>query len=544
MTRPGPAGCRAPAGAAGSLRLAALAPLRRVLLALVAPLGLIAPLGLVAHQVLSAPRAPTPGAFAGRAAGGAHAASKPRAGARPKPRPTAPTVTVVADRTHPGAEVAPGFIGLSFEMSSLPQIARYSDRGDFVTMLRSLGSGVLRFGGASADTRIAWTDNRTPRPAWASGVIDSYDLRELGALAAASGWRVVLTVGIVHYEPQAAAREAAAAKAALGGWLAGIEIGNEPNSYALHAMRAEPWTFVQYAEEVAVYRSAIEAAAPGIPLLGPDVSGSAAFESWGPGEAVDERPALLTGHHYPLGCEQQPPPSIARLLSTQIRAKEIRSLRRYVAISQAGGAPFRLDETNSVSCGGVAGISDTFASALWAAGFLPQVMSAGAVGFNLHGNPSRCDGYTPVCAPGAAALSEGALVAKPEWYALLMLRGLAGDRSLPSAVVRSPRSTNVQVAAFVAASGRLDFVLVDDDPPGARPATVRLRLGAGFAGGSVLKLSGESPAALSGVTLGGHEVAADGSWTSGRLPTVAVRSGAATVELTPSSAALVGIAAG
>jgi hypothetical protein len=474
------------------------------------------------------------------------AAAKPvaRPKAKPKPKPRGPLVTVLADRTRPGAQVQPGFLGLSFEMSALPQIARYSDRGDLVTMLRSLGPGVLRFGGVSADTRIAWTDSRTPRPAWATNVVDPDDLRELGALAAASGWQVVLTVGIVHFEPTAAAREVAAAKAALGSSLLGIEIGNEPNAYALHAMRAEPWTFTQYAEEVAQYRAAIEAAAPGIPLLGPDVSGSAAFEAWGPGEAVDERPLLLTGHHYPLGCEQVPHPSIARLLSTQIRAKEIGSLRRYVAIARASGTPFRLDETNSVSCGGVAGISDTFASALWAAGFLPQVVSSGAVGFNLHGNPSRCDGYTPVCAAGPAELSEGALVAQPEWYALLMLRGIVGDRPLPTTVARSPRTSNVQASAFVAADGRLDFVLVDDDPPGARPATVRLRVGAGYSGGSVLALRGESPQAVSGVTLGGREVAPDGSWTPGRLPAVAVRSGTATLTLGPSSAALVGVVPG
>jgi hypothetical protein len=464
--------------------------------------------------------------------------------AKDVPKPSGPQVTIGAATTQPGPVVPPEFIGLSFEMSALPQIARYSERGDLVTMLRSLGPGLLRFGGVSADTRIAWTDNRTPRPAWASGVIDVDDLRELGALAAESGWHIVLTVGIVHYEPQAAAREVAAAKAALGPWLSGIEIGNEPNSYAQHAMRGEPWTFSQYAEEVAAYRAAINAAAPGIPLFGPDVSGSAAFETWGPGEAVDEQPALLTGHHYPLGCEQQPPPSIARLLSTPIRAREIASIRRYVAIAQAGGAPFRLDETNSVSCGGVAGISDTFASALWAAGFLPQVVTLGAVGFNLHGNPARCEGYTPVCAPSAAALAEGALVAQPEWYALLMLRGLVGERPLPVTVVRSPSSTNVQAAAFLAPDGRLDFVIVDDDTPAHRPATVRLRVGSGYSGGSVLALKGESPVSLSNVTLGGREVAASGEWTPGKLPGVAVRGGIASVELAPSSAVLVGIAPG
>ena len=84
---------------------------------------------------------------------------------------------------------------------------------------------------------------------------------------------MLLTVGLGHYEPEAAAREAAAAKAAIGESLEAIEIGNEPDSYARHGLRPEPWTPVQYEEQVASYRGAIEALAPGIPLAGPDIVG-------------------------------------------------------------------------------------------------------------------------------------------------------------------------------------------------------------------------------------------------------------------------------
>jgi hypothetical protein len=93
-------------------------------------------------------------------------------------------VAVSIDAHHPAAPVPRRFLGLSFELSNLPQIARYAYRGDFVSMLRSLGPGVLRFGGVSADTRVAWTDSATPRPAWGSAVLSPGDLRELGKLAA------------------------------------------------------------------------------------------------------------------------------------------------------------------------------------------------------------------------------------------------------------------------------------------------------------------------------------------------------------------------
>ena len=457
-----------------------------------------------------------------------------------KPRET--TVAVTVDRTHLGAAVPQQFLGMSFEMSALAQMARYSDRGNLAAMLRSLGPGVLRFGGVSADTRIAWTDSLTPRPAWATNVVDVDDLRALAGLASASGWHIVLTVGIVHFEPQAAAREVAAAKGALGEWLSAIEIGNEPNAYAQHLMRPEPWSFAPYSEEVAAYRGAIEAVAPGIPVYGPDVSGSAAFEAWGPGEAVTEHPALLTGHHYPLGCEQKPPPSITRLLSPPIRAKEVGSLRRYVAISAAAGLQFRLDETNSVSCGGTSGISNTFASALWAAGFLPQVMASGAVGVNMHGNPTNCKGYSPVCAAGPYELSIGQLTAQPEFYALLMARELIGSQPLRTAVKVRPQTANVQVSGFRAPDGRLRFVLVDYDPVGKRGVSVRLKVGAGFSAASTLALTGQSLTALSGTELGEREVAPDGTWQAGSTPTVAVRAGVATIALPAASAALVTVA--
>jgi hypothetical protein len=410
--------------------------------------------------------------------------------------------------------------------------------------------GVLRFGGVTADERVAWTDDETDRPPWAAEVLEAADLQRLGALAAGSGWRVLLTIGLGHYEPAAAASEAAAAKAALGESLEAVEIGNEPDSYAVHGLRSEPWTPVQYDEQVMAYRSAIEAAAPGIALAGPDVSGSSAFEKWGPVEAIDQRPALLTGHHYPLGCEEHPAPTIERLLSPQIRQLEDVSLRRYMKISQASEIPFRLDETNTVSCGGVPGISNTFASALWAVNYLVEAMSAGVSGINLEGNPANCEGYTPVCAPTPEDLATGALRAQPEWYALLFARALIGERPLRTIVSSPARPSapggpsssgrpNVEVTAFLATDGALHFVIVDDDPPQARSVAVRLRVGSGFHGASILSLTAPSPAALAGVQLGGRAVEPDGLWSEPpRLPRAANDGGAITVEVAPSSAAL------
>ena len=153
--------------------------------------------------------------------------------------------------------------------------------------------------------------------------------------------------------------------------------------YAQHGRRPLPWTYAQYGAQVSVYRRAIARAVHGIRFAGPDVSGSKIFATWGRREARAQRPALLTGHHYPLGCEELPAPSIPRLLSARVHRREGNSLRRYTSISQASEISFRLDETNTVSCGGRAGISDTFASALWAVSYIVHTMQAGVAGVNL-----------------------------------------------------------------------------------------------------------------------------------------------------------------
>ncbi len=468
------------------------------------------------------------------------AVALPADGVEAGPEPPAPALTpaqvsVAIDPSAPGPAVPQDFLGLSFELSSAGQLAEYGSRGDFAALLRSLGPGILRLGGASADTRVAWVDRLTPRPPWASAVLEWADLEGLRRLAVRSGWRILLTIGLAHYDPRAAAREAAAAKAALGPWLAGIEVGNEPDSYGRHALRARRWSASRYESQVSAYRLAIARLAPGIPVAGPGVSGSRAFLRWGPAEVRRQHPALLTGHHYPLRCDSVPAPTIEALLSEQTREEEAQSLSRFLAVSRASGTAFRMDETNTVSCGGKGGISDTFASALWAVAYMAEAMGKGASGINFQGNPANCLGYSPVCAPTPARLAAGALGAQPEWYGLLLAKMLVGDSPLPSRVLSS-QNPNLSVHALRTPGGALRFVIVDGDPSGA---TVHLRVGHGFKAASLVELLGPSLAASSGVTLGGVAVASDGSFGEPASRPLAVREGTVSVNVPGASAEVV-----
>ncbi len=462
----------------------------------------------------------------------ARAADPPRAVTAPVP------VALTIDLAHPAAAVPGRFVGLSFEASTLDHFARFGAHGDLAALLRSLGPGIIRFGGISADTRAAWVDPLSPRPAWAGWTVTPQMLEGVARFAKRANWRVLLAVSLAHYDPSAAAREVAAAHAALGPYLAGVEIGNEPDSYAAHGLRSDPWGVAEYLGEVAAYRQAIAAITPGVAIVGPDVSGSRVFANWATAFAANVHPALLTGHHYPLGCHDAVAPSIPRLLSPGVRRAEGGALDRYQSLAAAAQVPFRLDETGSVSCGGRPGVSDTFAAALWALDISVRAMTTGLAGINFEGNVLHCNTYTPICAHTTARLNGGVLSPQPEWYALLMTRYLVGDRPLHVHIATA--QANLDAAALLARDGAVHLVVVDDAPATSRPTALHVDAAARFSSARVLALTAPSLASHNHVTLGGTAVRSDGSWSAPRrLPLHRATAGTITVGIAPGSAALI-----
>jgi hypothetical protein len=485
----------------------------------------------------------------------------------------APVSVVVADDPQ-GPPVPRDFLGLSFEVGEIPRLAGYATAdgpgsgsngggstgggpgddatgggpgdGELAALLRSLGSGVLRLGGVSADLYSAWSQPGLPPPRWARTAITSADLARIAALARATGWHVLLTVNLGHYDPAAAAREVAAARALLGSDLAGVELGNEPDAYVGKGLRARGWNFAAYRPQAAAYRAAIAAVAPGVAIAGPDPSSGLPGLRWVRAAARTLRPALLTDHYYPLSsCGSTP--TVAELLSPVTRAAESAMLARMAAIARAHATPLRLDETNNVSCEGQPGVSDSFASALWALDFVVRAMDAGLAGIDFHDLLNRPDAYSPLVIrhrPDGTDVAgrAGTLHANPEWYALLAARSLPGGRPLPTHVAGAP-AVQLSAGALREPDGSLALVLVDFEPPGSQPLAVRLRLPGRFADGSVLRLTAPSPTATGGVRLGGRAVAPDGSWTTpSALPGVhrGLRgwAGSLSLQMSPSSAAI------
>ncbi len=438
----------------------------------------------------------------------------------------------------PGMRVGRDFLGLSFEVGDLGLLARASERGNLVALLRSVGPGVLRLGGSSADADAAWTPTAQSRPAWATAAVTPADLAALAHLSAATGWGVLLTVNLGHYDPAAAAAEVRAAHAALGRRLLAVEIGNEPEHFIAHRLRGATWSSRAYRVQVAAYRAAIASAVPGVALAGPDAVSLFGSLGWVESEASWEHPALLTAHYYPLGRCTAYRPSIADLLSSGVRRAETQMLELADTVQRRTGTPVRVDETNNVACGGQPGVSDTFAAALWAVDYIGRAMASEVRGINLHGLVAEPSGYAPLAFTSPAAALEGRLSARPEFYALLLAARLVGDRALRGGP--APPALDGSVREFVRPDGGIDVLAVDEASPSSAPTVLRLRVPDRFAVATMLRLTAPALSSRTGVRLGGRSVAADGTFSG--TPTIlpaAARAGGLSVDLAPDSAALI-----
>jgi hypothetical protein len=433
----------------------------------------------------------------------------------------APRTVVTVDTSRPGTALPTDFLGLSFEASVLSSGLFDPARSDLASLMRDLGSGRLRFGGNSVDRVAAWAGApAAPLPPWAHSAVMPVDFARLGALTAATGWKVDLGLTLGHPDPAAAAQETAAAARLIGNGLGTVQIGNEPD--LLGSVRPG-YGEAAYRADVEAYRAAIARAAPDVKLSGPDTAGPAQPY------ASDERAGLafVTQHHYPLTRCGGVQPTIDELLSASVREAEDRMAAAVVAAGRGLGLPVRLDETNSASCGGQDGVSNTVASALWMVEYLITVAQRGVAGVGVQGGLAACRGYTPLCVPGATGAAPGTapgidpiadaslgaadarsgrLAAQPDFYGLLLVHELEGGRWLP---VASARPTGAWEAAARMPGGAVRVVVLNPSESGA-DITLHLLRSGGRA--SVQWLSGPSLAATSGVTLGGSSVASDGTW--------------------------------
>jgi hypothetical protein len=484
-------------------------------------------------------------------------AAAPREGAS---RATAIPVAVAEAR--PGAVIAPDFLGLSFETTVLSSPALRASAPPLVALLRNLGAGVMRVSGVSAD-RTQWLGAPGALAPWSIATIAPADLANLASLMRSSGWRLLLGLNLGHVSAPALVEETRSTARILAGSLAGVMIGNEPDLYTHPpsapfraaiggaALRPPGWGLPEYESEVSSLRAALAAAGVPAAVYGPDTATSRWLESYADAQAVGL--AALAQHYYPLdrcsgGRLLRVAASPAGLLSPGVARRESHAVAGYMRVAATHGLALRIDEANSVACAGQPGTSDTFAGALWALDFSLLAAERGAAGVNFHGGLGSCAAggtivapwYSPLC-----TLPDGQLHARPEYYALVLLRSLEGCAFLP---VTYASSRNIAVYALRAPDGSLRIVIDDKEVarprrfaprPAPAPAWLSLRVGSGYRRASVVSLTAPAAAARGEVRLGGAMIGADGTLATPLEVPLPRSLGGFEVRVVPASAAVI-----
>lgn len=437
------------------------------------------------------------------------------------------TVTVSVNPSQLGAPLTAGFIGLSVEAGELTH--GQFGAANLVAYLKTLGpSGVLRVGGNSSDHTF-WTSTGETPPTWSTGTITPASLRALATVATSSGWKVILGVNLKHKDPARAADEAAHAQQTLGPALEAIEIGNEPNYYYTSTST--------YFTDFESYVTAIRKAAPGVGLVGPDPGHNhAAFlAAFASNEAAHPDVTEVTNHHYPLSACGGHATTIAELLSTSSVSNETAAATAVVNAGRKLHVPAAMTETNSVTCGGTAGVSDVYAAALWGLDYSLLLASNGVTSADFHGSVSGCGPYSPLCTSAGGT----GLTARPVFYGMLAST-LAGTGTFVT--VTNPAAATIRAYAIKNGAG-LTVVLDNvQDPAHAAATTISINLGQAFHQGQKVVLAtsaGSGLSATTGITLGGHPINPDGTFPAPTRTPVQVSGQTATVPINAGSAAII-----
>ena len=407
-----------------------------------------------------------------------------------------------------GRAVSPDFIGLSYENMQLEDPSFFSPRNTgLVEQFRAISPrGVLRLGGNTSEFNWwkATPDQPAPkrelvlkdgsRPQDTLYAITPETIRELDGFLKATGWSCIYGLNLGFGTPQTDVPEAQFVYRTLGERLQYFQIGNEVDYFVLYRLReADTWNVTLYLQQWLTIARAVQTSIPGAKFGLPDVASkvewlSAIADQW---SGVEEKPhvTMLSHHHYWSGPPSNPNATIENMLKPDPAVTQQAQICQTAAAKMNTG--YRMTEGNTVFRGGKYGLSDVFASALWAADYLLTLMSLGYSGVNLHGGSGHAQAvsvggtfageadmkdvnephpkpfYTPIANEGTLAGSgvngklNGKYVLEPTGYGMKFVSGLAGGTLLPMDF--QPGGVNATAFAVRRADGKVVVAVLNKD---------------------------------------------------------------------------------
>jgi Glycosyl hydrolase family 79 C-terminal beta domain len=433
-----------------------------------------------------------------------------------------PLVTVGAPlRVRP----LPGeFMGLSLEYRSINEYAGNDPRAVnplLVRLIKELSPGErpeLRIGGDSTD-RAWWPASGIIKPLGAYIRLNRNWGAVAGALVRATNARVMLGIDLEADSGDVAGMEARRVIAAIGRpRVQALELGNEPELYGAFTWyhldgrkmpgRAPGWNFADYLREF----SAIAKSLPRVPLAGPAAGSARWMRRLGRYIAAEPRVRIVTLHRYPLQRCYMPRrapayPTTTHLLAPASATGLADSVASDVEVAHAHGLEIRIDEVNTISCGRVPAVDESFASALWVLQTLFAFARAGVDGVNIHtyaGSPYALFKFHHHAGAWSA-------VVYPEYYGMRMFVQAAPTGSRLVSTSGAQRA-GVQAWATTGPQREVRVVLIDTH---TRARILTVRVPDGGVSATVERLLAPSLKARTGVTIGGQSFSAPNAAAAG-----------------------------
>lgn len=325
--------------------------------------------------------------------------------------------------------------------------------------------------------------------------------------------------------------------------LLAIEIGNEPDDYQFVKARPPGYTYGEFLAQWQEWQRAINApgVAPGMKFIGPSFGGVQPWV-WGLelGSFLHTNSSTLSvvSQHWYAGsaCSGRAIPA-DYLLRDSSATSGARAIAPIVSQAHAAGLKIRMTEMNSIACNGQAGITDTFASALWAIDATFELARTGLDGVNFHMDTDDAYGAFLFNVNNAAKPYIYSInVVRPEYYGLLFFQQAApaGSKLLP---VRLSTSANLKAWATIGPDKTVRVSLINKDRNTS--GTVTINLG-GYGTGTLVRLIAPLYQSKTGVTFGGQtfDGSPDGAAQgTSAYETVAPRDGVYSVPMPRTSAA-------
>ncbi len=471
--------------------------------------------------------------------------------------------TVQITRAPQGAPIPKDFLGLSIEQSFAVNFFGPSTSANTVVfnLLKNLGAGTMRIGGASADENC-WAGATAPDPSLCTYTLTSSDFQSWSYASAETGWPMIVGVNLVQNiapgAPQYILNEVTTGLLPVvhsypHATLLALEPGNELNLYAMNPAYRPPTygvpgqisDLLSYINEFKgnASTSGITIAAPAyydpttttipsqmIPLL----SGVTTCSTCSPTNI-----GLVTVHQYPLNYIHSVA-TIPRLLSPQL-LQQVQQIYQLAVtdVTSMFKLNVQIDETNStIPDPGLSGVSDVQASALWALDYSLAMAHLGVRRMNFHVHEGSF--YDPIQVTSPAPGSFANQV-EPEYYGMYAFTAAKGQQFLP---VTISSAANVRAYALsTCASCAITVYLINKDLTASGPVKVSLSTPATSA--SYFELSAPSLSSyVQDVTYGGVQINPATGLLSGPIQTTPVQpdgTGSYTVNLDNAAAGILTI---